>query len=176
MKSTKFIEKLTFQGIAELILNAKSEVVFSSINIHKEVAIPLTEVSQKGIKMRIIIDTDEGNYRNGYGEINNIDLLRNIGVEIFEVKGNTISFLIIDDNGYFIFPQSLIFKSDATGPNSILMDNAIKLKLLAHYFPPKSKKEKDELINKVIEVQNNSKQAADTLIKEIETEKTKILI
>jgi hypothetical protein len=171
MNAQKFIEKLTFQQIAELILNAKSEVIFSSINIHNEVAIPLAEASKRDVSVKVIIDTDEENYRNGYGELKSIDLLKSNGVKIFEVKGNSISFLIVDDSGYFIFHQSLIFKSDATGPNAILMDNTTRLKLLTHYFPPNSKKEKEELINEAIDLQKSSQIDINNIINDLETGK-----
>jgi len=174
MNILKFIDKLTFQQIAELILNAKSEVIFSSINIHSEIAIPLAEIAGRGIKVKVIIDTDEDNYRNGYGEIKTVDLLRSNKVEIYEVRGNSISFLIVDDTGYFIFPQSLIFKSDASGPNAVLMDSSTRLKLLAHYFPPKTKQEKDTLLDKALDLQNNTKQLIESIVDGINNEITDI--
>lgn len=170
----KFIEKLTYPKIAELILKSESKVVFSSINIHSEIAIPLTEVSQKGISVKVIIDADEENFRNGYGDIKNIDLLKSAGIEIFEVKGNSISFLIVDDIGYFFFPQSLIFKSDATGPNAILMDSMTQIRILAHYFPPKSALEKYELLNKAQNLMYETNEEIDSIIDGIKKDKTDI--
>ena len=174
MENNKFITIIKSQDIINLLWKAEIKIIYSSINIHQEIAIALSEVAKKGLQVDVIIDTDENNYRNGYGDIQSIDILKNTGVKVYEVEGNNISFLIIDDSGYFIFPQSRISIGDPLGPNAILINQITKLKLLSHYFPPKSKQEKEKLIDKALDLHSSNKFEINTIIDDLEAGMTEI--
>ncbi len=169
MTEEKFIKTLKSLDLADLILNAENSIIYSSVNLHEEITIALVEAYKKGVDVKVIIDTGEENYRNGFGDIKSIEKLKNASIEIYEVKGNLISFLIADDKGYFIFTQSRIFQDDPSGPNAVLMDSNTLLKITAHYFPPKSLEDKKALIEKAIELQDETETELKEIIKDIET-------
>lgn len=79
--SEKFIETLTFRKIINLIDNTKNRILFSSANLHEEVSIALLEASKKGVKIKVILDPAEENYRNGLGDIKSIELLEKAAKE-----------------------------------------------------------------------------------------------
>ena len=54
--NNEFIETLTFRKLIELILEAKSKIIFSSANLHLEVATSLSEAAKNGVDTIIIID------------------------------------------------------------------------------------------------------------------------
>ncbi len=174
MENNKFITIIKSQDIINLLWKAEFKIIYSSINIHQEIAIALSEAAKKGLQVDVIIDTDENNYRNGYGDIQSIDILKNTGVKVYEVEGNNVSFVIIDETGFFIFPQSRISIGDPSGPNAILIDKITQLKLLSHYFPPKSKQEKEKLIDKALDLHSSNKFEINTLIDDLEEGITEI--
>lgn len=57
--------------------------------------------------------------------------------QIFQCEGNLISFIISDDKGYFLFPQSKIFTENSSGPNSFMIDPITIQILKTNYFPSK---------------------------------------
>lgn len=169
MKEEKFIKTLKSMDLVDLILNAENRIIYSAINLHEELTIALVEAFKKGIEIKVIIDTEEENFRNGFGEIKSIEKLRELGAEIYNIKGNLISFVIADNKGYFIFTQSKIFKDEPSGPNAVLINPSTLLKMTAHYFPPKSTEDKGALIDKVIDLQENAETELKEIIKDIES-------
>lgn len=131
----EFISILKYDKLIELILAAQKFLIFSAVNLHDEVAIYISEAKKRGVKVNVVIDLDEENIRNGYGEIKSIDILSKVGIEVNQIDGNLISFIIVDDVGYFLFQQSRVHLEDAKGPNAVLMDDIIRRKLIAYYFP-----------------------------------------
>lgn len=173
-----FIQRINIDEITELILDAKSQIVFSSASIHHEIAILLSEAARDGIDVTVIVDFTEGNIRNGFGEMQSIDLLEKRGVEVLELEGNLISFLIVDNIGLFLFQQSKIFIDKASGVNAVFMDEITRLKILSFYFPHKAKEidlKNMELIEKIKENLNSvdeySKSENNISLKKIEQEK-----
>ena len=63
-----------------------------------------------------------------------------------------VSFIITDDSGYYLFPQSRIFSGDEDlTSNSAKISPLDVIKLKNYFFPPKNKEREDELKNEVIE-------------------------
>ncbi len=129
----EFISHIGFKEIINLISKAKESIVFSSPNIHDEVSHAIFSYKKENNvnNIKILIDNSENNYRNGYGEINAIDKLKKAGIDIYDLKGNFVSFIICDDIGYYLFTQSRIFSSDDDlSSNAVLIDpiSIIRLK------------------------------------------------
>jgi len=143
----EFISKLDYSKILELIFNAKELIIVSAVSIHDELAIPLIEAKKRNVNVGVVLDVDEDNIRNGFGEITSIEKLENHGIKVDQIDGNLINFIITDDVGYFLFQQSKVFLEDAIGPNAVLMSDIIRTKLIAYYYQPED--EDDFLIQKV---------------------------
>jgi len=132
---TKFIEKINFQRFNHLVSSAKQHIYISLPNIHEEYANALLEAKSTVDDIRVTLDISENIFRNGYGDIDAIGKLQKKGIDIYESPKNRVSFLICDDNAYFIFPESRIFVSEDIGDNAVKMDPVTKFHLITYYFP-----------------------------------------
>jgi hypothetical protein len=129
----KFIETLNFGSIVELLALAKNSVYISLPGVDEEIAKALITFNKK-IDINVLFDNSESSIRSGYGEIKAIEMLREGGIKLKECSGNFISFIISDDTGYFIFPQSRIFSAEPSGPNAVRIDPVTIQLLLLQYF------------------------------------------
>lgn len=146
--SSEYLTKLSFGVLKDLILDARKRVYFAYPSLHPEVATAIEErIKKDNCDIRIIIDPSEKNFRQGFGDIKAVDKLRNLGINILEASDNLISFIISDDCGYFIFPQSRILEEDGKLINAVRLSKLDILKITNYYFPPETIKEKDEFIN-----------------------------
>ncbi|QOJ27643.1 MAG: hypothetical protein HRU80_01680 [Ignavibacteriales bacterium] len=84
----------------------------------------------------MIINPSEDSFRNGYGDIKSLNELLAARIEVLEMKGYKISFLITDDSGWFLFPESHIFQSDTTGPNAFEMTRESINYIVQQYLNP----------------------------------------
>ncbi|MBL0056264.1 MAG: hypothetical protein IPP31_08715 [Chitinophagaceae bacterium] len=98
---------------------------------------------EKAVLINVCIDNSEDAIRNGYGDAAGIEKLVQNHIVVKEAKGNRISFIIVDDSGYFIFPESRIFTADPIGPNAYEIDAYNMLRLISYYFPPASSAEEE---------------------------------
>ncbi|KAB2846513.1 MAG: hypothetical protein F9K42_11320 [Ignavibacterium sp.] len=143
-----YLIKLGFSTLKDLIIDAQKRVYFAYPSLHPEVATAIEErIKNDNCDIRIIIDPSEKNFRQGFGDIKAVDKLRKLGVNIFEASDNLISFIISDERGYFIFPQSRILEEDGKLINAVRLSKLDILKITNYYFPPETIKEKDEFIN-----------------------------
>lgn len=131
-----FISVLKYNELIELMLSAEKLIILSAVSLHDDLAIPLIEAYKRDVAVNVVIDIDEDNIRNGFGEISSVEKLEENGVKVDQVDGNLISFIIVDDVGYFLFQQSKQFLEDTKGPNAVLMDDIIRTKLIAFYYQP----------------------------------------
>jgi hypothetical protein len=170
----EFISHIGFEDITDYISNTKDILIISLPNIYEELCESIISFKKKNnIKnTKIIIDNSEGNYRNGFGEIKAIEKLKKEGIEIYELKGNLVSFIIFDDLGYYLFPQSRIFsgEEDLTS-NAVLIDPISILRLKSYFFPQKNIIEKEEIKNQVIEGFEKAKDFMKNTIDELDKEK-----
>lgn len=137
LKSTimQIIEKITFKRVVDLVFNAKKFIYLSLPGIDIVTADVLIEKLNKNpIKIKVLIDNSEETIRNGYGDIEGIEKLFKNNIEIYQSDGNLISFLIADDIGYFIFPQSKIFENEPKGTNAFRLDPISMHMIINHFF------------------------------------------
>lgn len=128
------LAKINFKEMIDLIFSAEDIIYYSCINIHEEIALALSEQSKKGIKVNVIMDISENSYRNGFGDFTSIKLLKEEGVKVSDLKGNRVSFVIVDDIGYFLFSQSKIFETDSPGLNAFRMNEDDQKLVRLKYF------------------------------------------
>lgn len=130
----KLIETITFNEICDLIDKAENHLYISLPSIDEEIACALVEFEKSDIT-QIVIDNSEEVIRNGFGETNGLDLLRENNFKILQSDGNLISFIISDNTGYFIFPQSKIFLEKPKGANAFKLDPVTIQLLIQSFFP-----------------------------------------
>lgn len=107
----KFIETLNYGSIVDLISQAKERICISLPGIDVELADALVRLKASA-EIIVLLDNSEATIRSGYGEIEGIEELRKAGIRLKECTGNFVSFIILDDIGYFVFPQSRIFSAE----------------------------------------------------------------
>lgn len=98
--------KSDYSTILELLFQAKRQVVISIPNISIEIAESLVTINSRGIDVNIFLEISENTYRNGYGDIQAIEILQKANINIQNKNGLNIYFYLIDDFGYFYFPKS----------------------------------------------------------------------
>lgn len=152
----QFIENFNEQKICDFIFTAQKRIIISLPNIDDYMSILLSSYKAENpdIKIYVIVDNDERNFRNGYGEINAIKKLREKDIPIFEMKGNVISFIICDERGYYLFPQSKIIANyEDIKSNAVMIDPISTERLINYLFPPSDEMEilnrKDTLVDKI---------------------------
>lgn len=98
--------KSDYSTILDLLFQAKKQVVISIPNISIEIAESLVMINSRGIDVNIFLEISENTYRNGYGDIQAIEILQKANINIQNKNGLNIYFYLIDDFGYFYFPKS----------------------------------------------------------------------
>lgn len=130
----KPIKQIDFSEFIEEILNTTSNLYLALPSIDNNIAEKLIKKGDKA-SIKILIDNSEDAIRNGFGEIEGIEKLIENNIQIYQSEGNLISFIITDDIGYFIFPQSKIFMEKAMGTNAFKIDPVTIQLLIQHFFP-----------------------------------------
>ena len=141
-----FVQSLYWSTIVDKISEAKTEIYLALPSIDEELAVLLVSLKRnKNVSIKVCVDNSEDAIRNGYGEAKGIDNLINNEIILRESKGNRVSFIIIDSNGFIFFPESRIFSANPTGHNAIEVDAFTISRLIGHYFPPENVLEKEQL-------------------------------
>ncbi len=132
-----FIDTINWHQFVNIIDAAKKSIYIVLPGIDEELAELLVVIRKKNpqVSINVCIDNSEETIRNGYGEALGIEKLRSLNFNIYECNGNLVSFIISDDEGYFIFPQSKIFSNDPKGPNSVKLDPVTIQLLIQIFFP-----------------------------------------
>jgi hypothetical protein len=167
----EYLLKLGFSLLIDLISSATKRIYYSYPSIHVEVADALLRVANSNVDIRVLIDASEKNFRNGYGNIAAVDILKGKGVQINELSNNLVSFLIVDELGYYIFPESRIFEEDGKSINAVLMSPIEVIKIIAHFFPPKSESEKNDLMQITANIAIDYKTQVNELLTNIDSSK-----
>jgi len=129
----KLIYTLSSQDIHNLIRTANKRIYISLPSIDEKLADSLVNLGVSNIT-QLVIDNSEESIRNGFGEQSGIDRLMASNFAIHQSDGNMISFIIVDQNGFFIFPQSKIFQDEPQGPNAYKLDPVTIQLLIQNYF------------------------------------------
>lgn len=163
-----FIDSINWHSLFNKINMAKSNIYIVSPGVDEELAELLIRIKkEKPVLIHVCIDNSEDAIRNGYGEVNGIDKLIQNNISVKESKGNRISFIIVDNNGFILFPESRIFTDDPIGPNAMELDAFNCTRLIAHYFPPENILEKEKLQERFDESFEQQKNWLDSLTNEI---------
>jgi len=170
----KFICHLDIIRLTDIISTTRDLLYIAVPNIHDELCETIiTFTKNNKIKdVKILLDNSENNYRNGYGEISAVKKLAEQGIEILELKGNMISFIICDDKGYYLFPQSRIFSSDEDLTSNAVSIDPISIVRLKNYFFGHHKNISDEILsNQIIDGVGDIKIYINNALNDIKADK-----
>ena len=150
-----FIRSINSSQLNDLIQSASERVILALPGLFKVNAEVIGSKYLSGFRnIKVILNCSEMIIRQGYGEINAIQELKKIGVPLFNQPENLVSFVIADNRGYFLFPQSRIFLEDSHKiQNAIEMDPFSLEQTVGLFFPPNQSEKKhfeDKLANAVI--------------------------
>lgn len=107
-----YITTLYWATIVDKINEAKESIHIALPSIDEELSECLITLHpDKKITIKICVDNTENTIRNGYGETHDIEKLLQAKIEVKQLNGNRVSFILIDKKGYFIFPESRIFSA-----------------------------------------------------------------
>lgn len=169
--NNQFIRKIGFKEMTDLISSAETELLISLPNIHDELAETIKSYKNKIKDIRIIVDNNERNYRKGYGDIEAIEKLKNIGVDVFNLESNFVSFIICDNTGYYLFPQSRVFfGDDDIETNAVVIDPISVVKLKNYFSGNSSGANKEDIRNQFLDSYQLSKDFMEKALNEINTE------
>lgn len=105
------------------------------------------------VEINLLIDFDPQTFRQGYGEFDAFSELQKCGIEVNNFPDNRISFVISDNNGYYLFFESqYLVPAEKETLNAIRIDNVSLVKLKQHFFSKSSVKNfTNDLSNAIIE-------------------------
>lgn len=92
-------------------------------NISIELAEALVKIKKDGIQMLTFLDVREDIYREGFGDIEALTILEKNNISVYDIKDFNISFIIVDNYGYFYFPKSRYFEKEGHSYDLILMSD-----------------------------------------------------
>lgn len=139
----KLIDRIDYPKFIDEVLRATHHLYLSLPSVDDEIAEVLIRKASE-ISIKVLIDNSEESIRNGFGEIAGIEKLIHNKVQIFQAEGNLVSFIISDDVGYFLFPQSKIFLEKAKGTNAFKIDPVTIQLLIQHFFPSENQSEENK--------------------------------
>ena len=133
-----FIKSLDSHELNNLIQAAKERVILSLPGLFAENGTAILLKFDSGFNnIKVILNCSEKLIRQGYGDIETIQKLKDAGIPVFDQPDNLVSFVICDDKGYFLFPQSRIFLEDSHNVrNAIEMDPFSMEQIIGLFFPP----------------------------------------
>lgn len=150
-----FITSINSVQLNDLIQSASERVILALPGLFKENIKVISSRYEAGFKnIKVIVNCSEKIIRQGYGEIEAIQKLKELGVPLYDQPENLVSFIISDNKGYFLFPQSRIFLEDSHKVrNAIEMDPYSLEQIIGLFFPPNQAEKKqfeDKLTNALI--------------------------
>jgi len=173
----RFIESIDVSNFGCLINAAKNNIFISIPNVHEELSTELLNAKKRVSNIKVIVDCSENSFRNGYGNANAVDRLREAGIEVLESQNNRFSFIISDEKGYFVFLESRIFAHEDVGNNAVKMDPITRLHLISYFFSSENPDEVNEQVQK--DLSESSKKIVEYLdetINDIKNPKTQITV
>ena len=135
----EYFKSLTQNDLASLIRSTERKLFVSLPLFYGEIADAIMSIhrdSEKKIDIHILVDFDAKTFRQGYGEIESFEQLIKEGIEIKTLKDNRISFIIVDDKGYYLFIESRsLIPADKETINAVRVDpvSIVRLKQLASF-------------------------------------------
>lgn len=153
----EMILSLSYRSVVDRIFKAKRRIYLALPSVHSEISDALVERSKLGdVDIRVVIALSEENIRNGYGDLKAVEAFQQHGIPLYDSCDSFVSFLICDDVGYYIFPQSRIFSAGVSGLNAVAIDPVSIVSIIHHFFLPTGTSERQELENMMTEAINLS--------------------
>lgn len=168
----KLIEKIDFPEFIEKVLVTTNNLYLSLPSIDRNIAEKLIKKADD-VSIKVLIDNSEDVIKNGFGEIVGINKLIENNIKIYQSEGNLISFIITDNVGYFVFPQSKIFMEKAKGTNAFKIDPVTIQLLVQHFFPKENISDKIKL-NQSLAIRDSTKYF-ETVFQELQQTSTTVL-
>lgn len=162
----EYFKSFSQQHLVEAILSTKKELFLCMPSIHKEVANAILQLHKtNGVGIHLLIDFDAQTFRQGYGDCSSIELLNKNNVEIGNLIDNRISFIIIDQKGYFLFIESRsLIPADKSTVNAISIDPVSIVRLKKFFFNGNIDIDfEDALTNAIIEESKQLEKANELL-------------
>ena len=152
----EYFKSLTQNDLASLIRSTERELFVSLPLFYGEIADAIMSIhrdSEKKIGIHILVDFDAQTFRQGYGEIESFEQLIKEGIEIKTLNDNRISFIIVDDKGYYLFIESRsLIPADKETINAMRVDPVSIVRLKQFFFGKSIKMNyQDELKNAIID-------------------------
>ncbi len=150
----EIIKHISYKDICDTISKTFNSLILCLPNIDTELAHAIIGFKKENNinDIKIITDNSENNFRNGFGEISAIEKLKENGIDLFELTGNMVSFIISDSIGYYLFPQSKIFAGDEDlSSNAVKMNQIDIINLKNYFFPPETATEKEKILNEILD-------------------------
>lgn len=97
----------------------------------------LVEAARRRAEVRVVLDPAEETERHGLGSLGAISLLRDAGVEVRQLSGIAIGFVVADGEGYLHFARSRMFAADGKSLDAIRVDALTSARLIRAFFPPR---------------------------------------
>ena len=94
--------KFDSNGLAELVRSAERYVCYAGPGIQLPVARAMAEIVERiGPELvTVVLDFDEGVMRMGFGEIEAVGLIQDVGIEIRDAAGLRTALILVDDVGF----------------------------------------------------------------------------
>lgn len=134
-----------YRTFVDAVLSAERTIRLVSPGLDEPRAQCLATAAESGLDVRVVIDPSEETERHGLGEVRAIDSLRAAGVEVRQLNGNAVGFLLVDGTGYCFFPQSRLFSEEGAGLNAVSVDPFQAQRLERAFFPCRSDDEVKEM-------------------------------
>jgi hypothetical protein len=152
----EYFKSLTQNDLASLIRSTERKLFVSLPLFYGEIADAIMSIhrdSEKKIGIHILVDFDAQTFRQGYGEIESFEQLIKEGIEIKTLNDNRISFIIVDDKGYYLFIESRsLIPADKETINAMRVDPVSIVRLKQFFFGKSIKMNyQDELKNAIID-------------------------
>lgn len=162
------LNKLNDNLLIKIMKESKNRVYLSLPSIYQYMAAKIINEVEAG-DLRIIVDFSEEKIRDGFGDIESIEMLRNSRIVLKSLPNNMVSFIICDDIGYFLFPKSKYSQEPENNFNAVRMNNESILAVIDYFFKPEFEISSDKDLDKPAEPNQKfqAKEIPETIFKQV---------
>lgn len=121
-----YFENLTSDSMADLVAGAERSVCFASPGLHDSLAKAIAAKAAKiGSELiTVCVDFDERIFRMGFGTLEAVRALRQVGISVTSTPGLRMGLLIVDDQGFIFTPTALLLEGESNNGRGM---NAMRL-------------------------------------------------
>lgn len=159
-----YFKSLAINDLVELITSTKKNLFICLPSMHSEMVEAIAALKhQKNFdddkrNVSVIIDFDAQTFRQGYGDFEAVSKLMNLEVDVKNLKDNRVSFIIADNEGYYLFVESRsLIPADKETINAVKIDPVSLVRIKKYFFRENTYDLdfEDELTNAIIEETKN---------------------